>query len=506
MKKKLIIVFFCTLLITGATSVAKFETEENQCSLADVLTFGQVDFFFEEEQKDSSWGHLSIMVPELLEMYQTQKGYLNVYIDEGWVVQNQLVDNVENMKQLSIYFDLGVKNGEDVQQMSAYVQFLSEPTLEFKDGPRDEYNVVAVEYNAQGLGPMSPAVPVEIDLIEFDPSGYTYDFTKPNLEENENVQCAKNQCAPMGVANSLQYLENRHSSFFNVPHDHEIGLYGDDTLVGQLDEYMGRAASSRTNGPGVMADEMLEGKFEYLADNGLRTALIHRHQGHGYFDMPSGDFTHSGITSYDESVDGKVTFDWIEEQVRNCEDVEVGIKWGSGGGHVVRIYGCGKTLGQPYLRYKHDRLQTHNDLTDTQGLEEAQVFVSDLDGDGMMNWGSAGNEIVFAVSESVQPFRLVITVRPVNLYVYATIINYAEYDLPNVIWSIEAEGFVPFGPVTSGNVEVPAGGKVQIQSGIMFGVGPVSITAMVSIRAYDIKQEVQCFMLGPLLLGMKEIY
>jgi hypothetical protein len=124
----------------------------------------------------------------------------------------------------------------------------------------------------------------------------------------------------------------------------------------------------------------------------------------------------------------------------------------------------------------------------------------------MMNWGSAGNEIVFAVSESVQPFRLVITVRPVNLYVYATIINYAEYDLPNVIWSIEAEGFVPFGPVTSGNVEVPAGGKVQIQSGIMFGVGPVSITAMVSIRAYDIKQEVQCFMLGPLLLGMKEIY
>jgi len=333
----------------------------------------------------------------------------------------------------------------------------------------------------------------------------TYDFTKPNLHENENVQCAKNQCAPMGVANSLQYLENRHSSFFNVPHEHVMGLYGDDSLVGRLDSYMGRATTSRTTGPGVMADEMLEGKFEYLADNGLENALIHRHQGHGYFDMPTTDFTHAGITSYDESVNDKVTFEWIEEQVRNCEDVEVGIKWGSGGGHVVRIFGVGKSLGQPYLRYKHDRLQSHNDVTDSYGLEEAQVFVNDLDGDGMMNWGSAGNEIVLAVSESVQPFRLVITVRPVDLFVYATIINYADYELPEVIWSIEAEGFVPFGPVTSGTVKVPAGGKMQIQSGMMFGLGPVKILTKASIRAMDIKHEVECFMLGPLLLGMKEI-
>jgi hypothetical protein len=254
-----------------------------------------------------------------------------------------------------------------------------------------------------------------------------------------------------------------------------------------------------------MADEMLEGKFQYLADNGLRYDLIHKHQGRGYFDMPVGDYTHAGITSYDESVDGKVTFEWIEEQVRNCEDVEVGIKWGFGGGHLVRIYGCGKTLGQPYLRFKHDRLQTHNDLTDTQGLEEAQVYVSDLDGDGMMNWGSAGNEIVLAVSESFQPFRLIIMVQPVGLRLSATIINYAEYDLPEVIWSIEAEGLVPFGPLTRGTVKIPVGEKVKIQSGIMLGFGPVMITTKVSIRALDLIQKVECFMLGPAILGMKEI-
>ena len=493
------------MLMATTFSVAKTGLQNNQVNLADVITFGQVDFLFsEQEQKDSSWGHLKINVPEFLKMYQTERGFLNVYTQAGWVIQNQLVDSVENMKHLSIYFNLGVKPGEDIQQLSAYVQFMAEATVEFKDGPRSEYNIVPVDYNAEGLGPKSPAIPEYIGLLEFIPSGNTYDFTKPNLHENENVQCAYNQCGPMGVANSLQYLENRHT-FFSVPHEHIIGLYGDDSLVGQLDTYMGRAASSRTNGPGVMADEMLEGKFQYLADNGLRLDLTHRHQGHGYFDMPVGDYTHAGITSYDESVDGKVTFDWIEEQLRNCADVEVGIKWGSGGGHVVRIYGCGKTFDQPYLRFKHDGLQTHNDLTDTQGLEEAQVFVSDLDGDGMMNWGSAGNEIVLAISETFQPFRLIIKASPVNLLVTATIINYAEYDLPEVVWSIEAEGFVPFGPLTSGTAKVPSGEKVQIQSGIMLGFGPVKITAKVSIRASDLIQEAECFLFGPVILGMKEI-
>ena len=503
--KKIITMLFCTLLIVTTLSVVKSEPVKNQGNLADVLTFGQVDFLFsDEEQKDSSWGHLYIDVPGLLEMYQTNKGYLNIYTNAGWVIQNQLVDDVENMNQLSIYFNLGVKPGEEIRQISAYVKFMQEPTIEFKDGPRDEYNIVAVEYNAEGLGPISPAIPSYIELIEFDPSGNTYDYTKPNLNANENVQCAYNQCGPMGVANSLQYLENRYT-FFNVPHEHIIGLYGDDSLVGQLDTYMGRATTSRTSGPGVTGTEMIEGKFQYLADNGLADALVHRHQGHGYFNMPVGDHTHAGITSYDESVDGKVTFDWIEQQLRNCADVEVGIKWGSGGGHCVRIYGCGKVLGQPYLRFKHDGRQTHNDISDTQGLEEAQVFVEDIDGDGMMNWGYAGNEIVLAISETFQPFRLIITLHPFNLYVYATIINYAEYDLTDAVWSIDAEGFVPFGQHSGGTVKIPAGEKVEVKSGIMLGFGKTKITAKTSIRALDLIQKAECFLLGPIILGMKEI-
>jgi hypothetical protein len=143
---------------------------------------------------------------------------------------------------------------------------------------------------------------------------------------------------------------------------------------------------------------MMKGKFQYLADNGLADKLNHKHQGYGYGEtIAPGDFTHAGITSKDESANGKVTFDWLEEQLRACEDVEV-VK----DGHAVRVFGCGKTLGKPYLRYKHDSIQTGPyDPNDTQGLEEVQVYVEDTDGDGMMNWGGSSQEIWWALAESV---------------------------------------------------------------------------------------------------------
>jgi len=504
MKKKIISILFCTLLITTTIAVAHTNENKKQKCFSDFFTISQVDFLFDETQKDSSWGHISVKVKDFLNYYQTNKGYLNMYSYEGWIVQNQYINLVENMDQLSFYFNLGVDPGEDVQEISAYLEFSPEPYVEFQSGQQSEFPVGTIEYNAAGIGDILPAIPDEIKLIEFIPSGDTYDYTKPNLNSNENVQCATDQCGPMGVANSLQYLENR-NAFFTVPHNHVIGLYGDDSLVGQLDFYMGRDAATRTTHGGVMIDELLEGKFQYLADNGLAFNLIHRHQGHGYFDMPAGDFTHAGITSEDQSVGGKVTFDWIEEQLRNCADVEIAINWGYGGGHMVRVFGCGKIYGQPYLRFKHDHLQTNRDLTDSEGLEEAQMFVNDLDGDGMMNWGSAVNEIVFALSESVTPINIVIILYPFHFNVAAKILNLADYDFKEVIWSIQAEGFVPFGKQTEGMTSLLAGEKLDVQSGRLLGFGPVKITATVSIRALEVKTKVKCFLLGPIILGMKNI-
>jgi hypothetical protein len=91
------------------------------------------------------------------------------------------------------------------------------------------------------------------------------------------------------------------------------------------------------------------------------------------------------------------------------------------------------------------------------------------------------------------------------MFVTATIINYAEYELQEVLWSIATEGFVPIGNYYEGTISVPAGEKEEIQSGIILGFGPTIIIAKVPIRASDIMHKAQCFLLGPILLGMKEV-
>ena len=398
MMRKLVGILVCTLLIATATSVTGTNdqklTKQSPINFASALTFSQVDFYLEDVvQKNSEWGHVEVNIPELTQ--ELKQGYLNAYTDAGWVLRNEFINQVENMKYLSMYFNLGVKPGEEIRYLVAYIDFSEEPSREFKDGPRNEYEVNDKAYAATGVGEKWELM-YPIELLPFT-GDLTYDYTKPNLNENENVQAAHNQCFPMAIANSLQYLENRNPGFY-IFNDHKIGLKGDDSLVGQLDEYCGRNAPSRTTGSGVWFVPMMEGKFQYLADWGLTDMLTHKHQGYGYGEtIPPGDFNHAGITSKDESVDGKVTFDWIENELRSCEDLEV-VK----DGHAVRVFGCGKVLGKPYLRYKHDSIQTGAaDPDDTRGLEEVQVFVEDTDGDGMMNWGGSNQEIWFAFAESV---------------------------------------------------------------------------------------------------------
>ncbi len=374
------------------------------------VKFSQIDFAFTNASvNDSDWGRIEVNVSNFPAEWGLNEGYLNLYTDGGWVIQNMLIDNRSGTDSIVMYFNLSVQVGVNVTSLYAYLNFTPEPFINFMDGPRSNYSVYTEIYNAEGVGPSTTVIPTPMPPLEFNATGETYNFTKPN-RSGENVQTAHNQCFPMAIANSLQYLENRYG--IPVPHDHKIGLKGDNSLVGQLDTACDRGVINRTNGFGVWFVPMLDGKFKYLNANGLGNKLIHRHQGYGWGgagnQLPQPDFTRHGITSKDESVGGKVTFEWICEQVKKCEDVEVVFSYDSAtgeptGGHAVRVFGCGKTKGQPWLRYKHDRLQTNNDPTDTQGLEEPEVFVQDLDGDGMPNFGAPDKEIRFALSESPKP-------------------------------------------------------------------------------------------------------
>lgn len=362
------------------------------------ISFSQVDFTFANAYvSNSDWGHIEVNISEFTDFMGFDEGYINVFSDAGWVVQNFLIDYVPGMHEIVKYFDLGVEPGTDIVNLSAYMEFTSDPIVVFDDGPRVIYPVETISFNAEGMDSNVITIPSAPPTLVFDPLGDTWHFTKQQ-GPNENVQCAHMQCFPMAIANSFQYLNNRYG--FPLKHPHNKGLKGDGTLVGKLDSACNRGVTNRSVGNGVSIPQMLEGKFKYLNDSGLKNELVHKHQGTGFFGATPGDFTRHGITSKDESVSGKVTFEWICEELKKCEDVELVYRKDGGGGHAVRVFGCGKKNGVPFLRYKHDRNQTNRDPHDNTGLEEPEVDVKDIDGDGYLNFGSANREIVFAMSES----------------------------------------------------------------------------------------------------------
>ena len=209
------------------------------------------------------------------------------------------------------------------------------------------------------------------------------------------MQCANNQCFPMANANCLQWLEDRQELV--VPHPHVLGLDGDGTLVGQLDDLSGRFVTSRAQGMGVYFTPMVDGTFAYLEQHGLQGMLTHRHQGLGFGlpgsqALPAGGFSSHGSTTVEDGT--TPTLAWIEQRVRDgCAVLAVYAY--SNVAHAIRIVGVGRTEGRPWILYAHDAEQTHTDATDTHGLETVFVYPADLDQDGTLNLATEDQEIVF---------------------------------------------------------------------------------------------------------------
>jgi hypothetical protein len=362
------------------------------------VVFDQVDFTFPglpEPLHNSNWGRITVYPDALAESTGMTRGYLNVNTDAvGWVVANLLIDQAHGSEPVSAYFTLFYGDPEDVPKLDAHVVFSLEPLEIFTDGTY-EFDVGDWEYNAQGFGggditEVGPPPPPIVDELMSPPNE---SWVLPNPV---NVQTAKNQCFPMAIANSLQFLEETYN--FAVPNEHIPGQDGDSSLVGQLDLYSGRSVTDRCNGSGLGVTPMLTGKFQYLYDNNLAGCLVHKHQGSVYENFEWAE----SVSVYQGEF---VTWEWIRDQIIAGEDVELGYVW-STGGHAIRVFGCGETEGERWIRYLHDANQAHGDPANPQGddagLETVQVNVSDLDSDGDLNLGTVGREIIFALSESVK--------------------------------------------------------------------------------------------------------
>ncbi|WP_428937250.1 hypothetical protein [Fontivita pretiosa] len=390
------------------------------------LVFEQLSFQFGGASESfSRWGEVTADPQVLQSATGIASGYLNVVTSDGaggtqWLVQNLYLNAADGYGPISRTFDL-LQSGAHAA-ISARVEYSPAPLQTISPGGQQSFSLAQGLYNAEGAGDAATSsigLPNPPNAVGFIPGGVTtVNTSQPNLS---NVQAATNQCFPMSIANSLQYLENRFG--LNVPNNHVPGIKGDNSLVGKLDTAANRNAPNRNSGSGVWFVPMLQGKFRYLSDSGLAGNLIHRHRGMGYGgagnQLPAGNFTSSGITSTSDGM--PITWQWICDELARGEDVEIVWTYDDAmgnptGGHAVRVFECGTTLGIPWIGYAHDRLQSNLDPMDNMGLETVREFLFDSDADGLLNIGSANREVRFAFSESIpEPATLALHLLPAGL-------------------------------------------------------------------------------------------
>ena len=74
--------------------------------------------------------------------------------------------------------------------------------------------------------------------------------------------------------------------------------------------------------------------------------------------------------------------------------------------------------------------------------------------------------------------------------------NTGTEDAVGAEWSIDIDGLVFIGKHSEGTVDIPAGGEVTIKTGLIFGIGPATI----SVTVAGTSKSFRCFILGPFVL------
>lgn len=303
-------------------------------------------------------------------------GYVNVADPAGnWLVQNLPVypSSTYDHPSISTRLPLPTTDGTPLATADFHIDFSPNPTPAFAGGQPSTFTLGTTLDAIGGFGaPDGLLTGYRGNLIPstvtFNPNGLNSVVYQPR---HPNVQAAQNQCAPMAVANSLQWLENEYG--INVPHDHVKGLKGDNSLVGKLDTAMNRDVTSRTQGTSVAAEPILRGKLDYVANNNLASSVVTKHQGL----LGGANYTSSNVTSTGNG--NTVTFDFILSELAAGANVELGFIYPAGGGHFVDITGAGRILGIPFLTYVSDHTQSDLDLddpntpadeTDTRGTDK----------------------------------------------------------------------------------------------------------------------------------------
>ncbi len=315
--------------------------------------------------------------------------YLNVFAndvdgDREWILRNILLPPFEVRSELAVWWDmsvLGYEEGDEIDELEigfkVDTDYINEETSQtYTVGNWQPIPVNDVEYNKKLNTVEQDDEKLDIDIevtylrdfeLGEDIKWHYRGCEVPNIDldsarNNPNTDTSyagdANACGPAGAANSLHWLETTHPKLSeNTTHREKLK---------ELSDMMDR----EDNG-GVFRRNFIEAKLEYIDKYKLPIKVKFRSWKFGTDSIPSPDdkYGHSADNQND-SANSFPSFDWMMNEMRNGEDVELELGYydstGSrGGGHWVTITGASDVGTAQGFYFKDDI-----DQSDSGGTEQ----------------------------------------------------------------------------------------------------------------------------------------
>lgn len=408
-------------MILTATGAARAEGGSKNLPIGpgDGVQFGQVDWpDLPQPVMNTGTGTMSVDLEKVRQSTGIDRGYLNATFEGSWYVRNVPVFGADEYPypELFSFIPLDVETGTDVSSLDVAITF-SQDLITDENQLFTEFFTYEVEPVPLNLGGLpNPVVGPPRDPVDSAIPDPVLDHASAQVIQrgHPNVNAARNQCMPMAIANSLQFLEN--TTDLELPQSHVPGLApngnSDGSLVGDVEAETTRASSvtSRTNEEAT-GTWGLNGKLKFLAKNGLQDDIRTRHFGR-HATSPNGDFTtpdvtqsENGNTASSQPFGKTVSIADLINSLRGGEDCEVVYTYPgqnpgeTNGSHAVELVAAGISGGLPWTVTASDLRQTdQGDASDTnlgpgQGFEFS--LMSDKDGDGFLEFPD-GRELVTA--------------------------------------------------------------------------------------------------------------
>jgi hypothetical protein len=294
--------------------------------------------------------------------------YLNVrawtFEDKwSWVLKNKPVPPNTDSVTMTQSLWLGKTIADSTQDSVRFAFGLTTDTLS-TDTVLKAYTTLGFEkdaYSYGGVNDTTTTFSLSLSTLQFSYSsgvpqeGLTIGCTMPNIDLNNTANGPgsiadyagdKNACAVAAAANSLQWLDDTWSDV-NPGNSHRAKLI-------ELSRMMRRARER-----GVWSEDFLAAKLEFINKYDLPIRVKFQRRG-STEDVESQD---DYLSTADNQGDGGYPkFDWIKQEIRDSEDVELFVEYHADGGsgstvtgrHVVVLTGAHSTTSSNELWYKDD--------------------------------------------------------------------------------------------------------------------------------------------------------